>query len=1136
MGDPATVAVLIFVGKVIVGAAIVTAVTISVIQAFQSPKPSKFSFGFAGDLGGSPTYGSFVLSNTVSNQLPIPVLYGKLKLGGNVIWQTDPRRDGGVDRIVGLCEGEIESITDVRANDVGFNELAGVNNTNFLGTGTQKADSRVTESLRPDLELHHLAYISMTLKSSEKLKGGNPTITSVVKGLKIETFSDGVWSTAKSYSRNPAACVRDLITNGRYGLGIKKSNIDEAGFGEIYDYCEELIHRSNAYQSDADTVLLLHMNGVDGSTTFTDDSSKAHSVTAKNGAEIDVTESQFGKASGFFDGVDDFLSIPNHSSFNFGTGDFTLECRIKFRTVPSGIVAFISYGGHVGFSLSKKANGNFSFFIGNIEVVEIEWNPKSDVWYHLMGVRSGGTASAFIDGIKGVDKASTFNVSRTGILAIGANTGEIQFHDGWIDEVRISDSARQTTSFAVLGPDEPRFRLDYILDVQRPVQDLLNDILSTFTGFMVYAGNKIKLRVEKAEAITQFFGDGSTTKNNAERDPGNIVKDSFAWNMSSIDDRPNRLRLQWVDPGQNYVKVYTQIEDRIDQDDRGTIIPKDISLLGITRQSQASRMVKLQMAIIKYANIQVSFSARLESIHCEIGDVVAVTHQSARFSQRLFRIMNIQESEDETIRFTCRDYIASLYDDRQATAIITTTQPPGPNLFAALEDVTNLTVREDNFKNKDGVFATNLLAEWTAIKDDELLRLDRYLIQLSSDSGATFRDVAFASSQKTSYRIVLGDVQTNVTFTVRVKTVSDRGAESAGVTASILTEGKQTPPSDVSDFDVNFSFDHIAMSWSAVDDADLFAYEIRSGNANSIWETATIITTEILNTRFDLFNFTRGEKKFFIKAIDNSGNYSENAAVDAINITNIPESNVVFDFDLWSRVTVFPHPLQGTLSSELDRVLASDFDPKYNRIAFQPKTEKTWLDLENDGGTWKDLQNSAFVYGLEDHVTSEESYETESIDIGVKTSGSYIMDIQTFSSSNLGFVSVEISTSDDDITFADFKPFVAGEYEARYVKFRFKIQATTASTKVRLVSAKITIDVPDVSQSFLNEAVSAGGRTFFLTGFTKVKSVVITTVGTSNLMPRIHDQSNLPNSFEMRMFDTGGTLAAGNVNIDVKGF
>lgn len=914
----------------IIAVASVTSAVLGVIQAFTPPKPSTITFGVAGSQSGSPNYGAFILDNTISNDLAVPVLYGQLKVAGNVIWQTDP--GSTVNRIIGLCEGLISSISDVRANDIVINDTntPGSNSTAYLGTTTQKADSRVTATLRPDLELHNLAYLALTLTASDQLKGGNPTITSVCQGLLIETWDGTQWITTKAYSRNPVACIRDFLINARYGLGLSKSVLNDQSFGDSYNYCEDMVDTSS-------------------------------------------------------------------------------------------------------------------------------------------------------------------------------------------------------------GP-EARFRLDFIVDAQRPAQDILNDMLASFGGFLVYSGSKIKLRINKIDPIVQYFGDGSTTKQNATFDPSNIVRDSFGWNMSSIDARPNRVKIQWVDPNQNYVQVYTQIEDRIDQDDRGTIITQEIALLGITRQTQASRMAKLYMTIAKYAHVSVQFSARLESIQCEVGDVVAVTHQSAKFTRKLFRITEMQEAEDETIRFTCTEYNPAIYDDHQGAAILTQTTPSGPNLYSPLNDVTNLTLLEDNFKQKDGVFVTNITSNWTAIPGDQLLRLDRYLIQLSSDGGASYRDVAYASSSRTSYRIVLGNVQTGTTFMVKVITVSNRGAQSTGATASITIQGKITPPSDVQDFNVSFAFDHIALTWSAIDDADLFGYEIRVGDQNSRWETATIVTTETLGTKLDIFDFTRGTKIFYIKAIDNSANYSQNAASDSIVITSIPSTNVVFSYDLFSKVTQLTDPLEGILSSNLEKIPTPDYNPTYNRQAFTPVTVQKWSDIQAAYSTWLAFQNSGYVAGRELFVTSQESWISTKIDIGSTFTASFVLDIQTYSSDNLGSVSVYISTSTDDITYSAYTPFTNGVYTARYVKFKFFIQAMASSTVVRLVSAILTIDVPDINQSFLNQVISSTGTTINLTGFTAVKSVVITTVGSTPQIPRISNQSLLPSSFTVFLDNPSGGTQTGTVNIYINGY
>lgn len=233
---------------IVIVASIVSA-AVGLYQLFSAPKPATISFGFQGALGASPRYGQFgPLGNTISNELAVPVVYGKIKLAGNIIWQSDPGET--VSRIVALCEGEIQAITDIRANDLRIEtgqDAPGCSATKYLGTTTQTVDSRIPAVdasgalLGANMNLRNLAHLAVTLVASEQLSGGDPTITSVVCGQLVETWTGTTWTTTKSFSRNPVAIVRDLLINDRYGLGIPKANLDEETFGAAYDYCEAVV-------------------------------------------------------------------------------------------------------------------------------------------------------------------------------------------------------------------------------------------------------------------------------------------------------------------------------------------------------------------------------------------------------------------------------------------------------------------------------------------------------------------------------------------------------------------------------------------------------------------------------------------------------------------------------------------------------------------------------------------------------------------------------------------------------------------------------------------------------------------------------------------------------------------------------
>ena len=189
------------------------------------------------DLGSStPNYAFGQLSNTKSQLLPVPIVYGRCRVGGNVFMQTfydDSLQK--MDMFVGVSEGPIQSIKSVYANDVVLidengdvvHELVESSLNLHLGAPDQVADSR-----DPGANAYpNTAYIALTLKAQDGLTG-NPVISSIVEGRKVWTPSGTV------FSRNPAWIVYDFLTNTRYGVGIPTDLIDLDSFTAAATYCD----------------------------------------------------------------------------------------------------------------------------------------------------------------------------------------------------------------------------------------------------------------------------------------------------------------------------------------------------------------------------------------------------------------------------------------------------------------------------------------------------------------------------------------------------------------------------------------------------------------------------------------------------------------------------------------------------------------------------------------------------------------------------------------------------------------------------------------------------------------------------------------------------------------------------------
>ena len=201
------------------------------------------------------------------------------------------------------------------------------------------------------------------------------------------------------------------------------------------------------------TKLLLHANGADGSTIFTDSSDSGHTVAANGDAQIDTAQSKFGGASGLFDGTGDYLSIPDSADWDFGSGDFTIDFWIRFNAFNPDLDMFLDHTDGSGgwqfyyYDTSHELRLYCSAFSDNY--VTASFNPTTATWYHIALVKTGTVYKIFIDGTqaasddKGVHMPSVDNT-----LYIASDNGTSRFVDGWIDEVRIvKGEARWTSNF-----------------------------------------------------------------------------------------------------------------------------------------------------------------------------------------------------------------------------------------------------------------------------------------------------------------------------------------------------------------------------------------------------------------------------------------------------------------------------------------------------------------------------------------------------------------------------------------------------------------------------------------------------------------------------------------------------------------
>jgi len=199
---------------------------------------------------------------------------------------------------------------------------------------------------------------------------------------------------------------------------------------------------TTASMPEVSTALLLHFDGANGSTTFTDSSPNMLTVTAHGNAVISTAQSKFGGASVYFDGYGDLSFTPTDAT-KFGTGDFTVEFWLHATDAPQDnqvIVSLCVWPNSTGFvinygnSVITILDGNFN----NYRCVEVG---SFNQWHHYAFVRQSGEVNVYVDGMSAAFTAQQGNLDgdfTDGLQYIGRPT-DVDYYKlfGYLDELRI---------------------------------------------------------------------------------------------------------------------------------------------------------------------------------------------------------------------------------------------------------------------------------------------------------------------------------------------------------------------------------------------------------------------------------------------------------------------------------------------------------------------------------------------------------------------------------------------------------------------------------------------------------------------------------------------------------------------------
>ncbi|BAL85089.1 putative phage tail protein (plasmid) [Selenomonas ruminantium subsp. lactilytica TAM6421] len=398
-----------------------------------------------------------------------------------------------------------------------------------------------------------------------------------------------------------------------------------------------------------------------------------------------------------------------------------------------------------------------------------------------------------------------------------------------------------------------RYELNMVIDQSNSAINWLQEILANFCGYLTIAHGKFSLKIEKKEEVSYRFNDSNCS--------------DLSVAPLRLSETPNKYSVKIIDPRNNWQSTCCLCEDFSDQKERGKIVTKEVQLNGVTSQNQALRLARFYRDYNLACPLQLSFTTGYQAMHLEPGDVVTVTYHDV-FKDLPIRIAEIKETEDHKFTISGRQYNPDLYNDDlgggiswynyvPADADSISTERRRPGHVTDLTAVTRYRTRPDasvgydiavSFKLPERYDVNTAMVYYktnsTVACDLENVPSDVSISQLGYLSG-------WKSAGESQGTMLIPNVHLGDEYEFMVQAKSDEGLLSSEATAphcNCTVKPRRTVPASPQNLHYDFS-DSFLFMWDDILDSDVKYYELRTdekvGNPNGLLGRTTDRSVEV---------------------------------------------------------------------------------------------------------------------------------------------------------------------------------------------------------------------------------------------------------------------------------------------------
>lgn len=450
---------------------------------------------------------------------------------------------------------------------------------------------------------------------------------------------------------------------------------------------------------------------------------------------------------------------------------------------------------------------------------------------------------------------------------VGLSTDEIDI-DSFIEGSKFYDQKNYTLNITL---DEKMSRLEWV-----------STMLNCCRSSLVYRNGKYSLFIEKPEPVVQFFT------------PDSINNLELWW--SEMEDIPDRVYVQYIDPDFEWAKVNAQAE--AENPLRKQLRTETYELYGVTNFDQASRLAWFYLNQAITCPMFCKFTTDRRGLDRTVGDVIALSDYITEFKEKRFRVLKITDKQDDSIEITCREYNENIYNeqkgDAEPTYNITDLQDPTappPSIeyvsneqdYYLMSDKTPVSLIKLYYTFDEYQYSRNVLIWYRKVGDKDWLFGGDFSTETKS---ATIKGVEIQKS-----------------YEFRFVHESRNGKRSDySYSPSIYITGKDRKPPNV----IKLNTDQLPggtrrfwwdFNYPTPNDIAGFKLKYTQGN-NPNWNDAFELHSGVVTAQpFETQALRQGVHTVMIKAVDNADNESEEAVYTVINLGDLLEDNVLWKKD-----------------------------------------------------------------------------------------------------------------------------------------------------------------------------------------------------------------------------------------------